>query len=374
VSREAVRSRPGIRWAARIVLVAVSLLLGVGAGELFLRVFAPQPLLEVPPSFQALPGDQHYQLLPDLDIRVHTLDGGYSIRTSPGGNRGRDPDGPPRPGTTRIVFCGDSFCFGNGVEGDETIPFRTEVRLREKEGEGRYEVFNIGQPGYSLPQTAARLEAWLDEWGGADEVVLLLFAGNDFHDGHPDDLATLWVDENGQVRGDAPSREAKPWTRWSLQTRGWLWRHSMLYSLFRRSIAGFREPPADPALLYRVGLPTGDEVLTGVVASSLGRMAAACRSHHARLTVAVLPAHMQADDGWWEGFAARFEGSTPGTYDRWAPQAWVAGVCDSLGVRCFDLAPVVLEEGGDSFLRTDRHLTPAAGDRVAGALVRDLRP
>jgi len=361
--------------AVRILFLGGSLLLSLGAGllagEVFLRLFSPQPLLTLPPAFQPAPDGEYYELRPDLDVRVTTLDGSYTIRTSPSGNRGKDPDGPPRPGRTRIVFCGDSFCFGNGVEEEQSIPHQVELLLDSSPG-GAYEVFNIGQPGYSLPQSAARLEAWLDRWG-ADEAILLLFTGNDFEDGHPDDLASLWVDENGQVRGDAPSQDVKPWTLWSLKARAWLWRHSMLYSLFRRSIANLRNPSPGGRELYRVGYPTGSEVLTGVVRSSLARMEDACRRHGASFTVAVLPSHPQADEGWWDSQAQRFEGAPPGTYDRWAPQSWLESVCDSLGTGYVDLAPVILRFGRKAFLKTDRHLTPEASRAVAEELADDLR-
>ncbi len=359
------------RWGgplAALAGTAVALLLA----EALLRLAFPQPLLGRQPRFVPLDGPQRFQLAPGQDFRAETLDGGYTVRTSPSGNRGRDPERPlprDRKGVVRadstrplrVVFCGDSFCFGMGVEEEESIPARCAVLLR---GEGRtVEVFNLGQPAYGPSQTAARLLEFLQRWG-ADRVVFLFFTGNDFFDDDPGRLASLRVDRRGRIIVSAEPNEGRL-RRWSAPLREWLWRHSMLYSLLRRTASGLR-PAAEARSLFDPAAPGGDARRAAIVRKSLEMMAAMCRRSGAELLVAQLPALVQADDGWWRGLDRGEE------LDRWAPQEWLARTCGELGIAHLDLAPVLSPLGRRAFLPTDRHLTPEASDIVARALAEAL--
>ena len=62
----------------------------------------------------------------------------------------RGPDFPVRPASKpRVIFIGDSFAEGLGVDDDDTLPAQFE-RLAG----GRYEVLNLGVSGTGLPEYA----------------------------------------------------------------------------------------------------------------------------------------------------------------------------------------------------------------------------
>ena len=51
--------------------------------------------------------------------------------------------------TFRIIFLGDSFTFGIGIESNETFPKLLENKLNEVKNGKSYEVMNFGVPGYN---------------------------------------------------------------------------------------------------------------------------------------------------------------------------------------------------------------------------------
>jgi len=338
---------PALMLAMIVVLVMLA--------EFVLRLVAPQPLLGKGPRYEAVDGDEVYQLVPNQDLFFPTLDGGFHIVTSPSGNRGHDPHRMVDVQLKQLVFCGDSFCFGNGVENHQTIPSQVDELLGQE-----VRTYNIGQPGYSLPQTRARLAGWLDRWH-ADRVVLILFVGNDFHDCDPDRLASIRVDREGNlVIGDEPFETG--FDAGIASVKSWLWSSSMLYSLVRRLIADLRKPPYEPELLFDASLPTGDSTLAGIVEAELLDMAGLCGEHGTNFTILLLPALVQVDDDWWAAF------DTSGKLDRWGPQLWLLKLCETAGIKCIDLAPVLTPLQRSAFLPTDRHLTPGASGIVASIL------
>jgi hypothetical protein len=65
--------------------------------------------------------------------------------------------GPPRQGEVSagaVLFFGGSFTFGEGVNDDETLPYRVNELL-----DGKYRTYNFGFPGYGPHQMLALLEA-----------------------------------------------------------------------------------------------------------------------------------------------------------------------------------------------------------------------
>ncbi len=84
---------------------------------------------------------------------------GYELRPSVGdvnqlGFRGADTTLQKPDGVTRIVVLGDSFTFGEGVAAGEAFPARLE-RLLNDGAARRYEVLNLGVPGYNTVQEVA---------------------------------------------------------------------------------------------------------------------------------------------------------------------------------------------------------------------------
>lgn len=133
-----------------VSLAFVVLLLG--AGELALRWFGPQPdegyvhekLPDSPRLYRPKPG------------AVGTA-GGDEFRINSLGMRDKEYAVEKPPGVTRIAILGDSFTFGNGVPEEATFAKVLEASLNASRDGTTYEVMNFGVKGYDTVQELATL-------------------------------------------------------------------------------------------------------------------------------------------------------------------------------------------------------------------------
>jgi hypothetical protein len=88
------------------------------------------------------------------------------------------------PGTFRILVLGDSVTFGHGAPYETSYPFLLEQRLREWRPDVKWEVWNLGVPGYNTAQELA----YLYEVGARyqPDLVIVGFFLNDFTGHEPD--------------------------------------------------------------------------------------------------------------------------------------------------------------------------------------------
>ncbi|MGH7769350.1 MAG: GDSL-type esterase/lipase family protein [Candidatus Binatia bacterium] len=95
------------------------------------------------------------------------------------GFRGPEISAAKKPGIVRVLFLGDSFTFGHGLDENETLPFLVGEAL-ERAQPGRFEVVNGGVYGYS---TGDQLNL-LKKFGLPLEpdIVVVLFMTNDLSD------------------------------------------------------------------------------------------------------------------------------------------------------------------------------------------------
>lgn len=131
----------GRRLGARLLVATASLLVSLTAVELLgraLGLWQPQHTFR----YNAARG---YELTPGVGD-VNSL-----------GLRGPAVDPVHAPGVHRIVALGDSFTYGDGVSAEEAWPAQLEQRLNHASGE-RFEVLNLGVPGYNTAQEYADLE------------------------------------------------------------------------------------------------------------------------------------------------------------------------------------------------------------------------
>lgn len=186
----------------------------------------------------------------------------------------RDPRtfGPKPPGHLRVVALGDSSTYG--VNTPEPWPLLLQQRLDAGPASGRFEVLNLGVPGYTIFQGRRILETRgrrLDP-----DVVVVYFGWNDHI------LALGYTDAEQKVGGSAV-----------VSTRNWL-ADSRVYQALSRLVAAIRgdgtgngRPPAsvgaigtDPLLARkrRVGPEAFEADLREIVASgrSLGAMPILC--------------------------------------------------------------------------------------------------
>ena len=100
-------------------------------------------------------------------VHVHTNDRGY--RTPPFADA-------KAPGVIRIVCLGDSSTFGMQVEEADTYPRLLAARLEEA-APGKFEVINLGVPGYSSRQGLEQLQRQV--LALKPDVVFFAFGTND---------------------------------------------------------------------------------------------------------------------------------------------------------------------------------------------------
>lgn len=82
------------------------------------------------------------------------------------------------PGTFRIVVIGDSVTFGHGALFETTYPYLLEQRLRQWRPDVRWEVWNLGVPGYNTRQELIYLKEIGRQF--APDLVVVGFYPNDY--------------------------------------------------------------------------------------------------------------------------------------------------------------------------------------------------
>ena len=88
------------------------------------------------------------------------------------------------PGTFRILVLGDSVTFGHGATYETSYPYLLEQRLRSWNPQVKWEVWNLGVPGYNTAQELAYLHEVGERY--APDLVVVGFFLNDFTGFEPD--------------------------------------------------------------------------------------------------------------------------------------------------------------------------------------------
>lgn len=119
------------------------------------------------------------------------------------------------PGTFRILVFGDSVTFGHGTLSETTYPFLLEQRLKAWRPDVRWEVWNLGVPGYNTAQELA----YLREVGPIYQPDLVIVGF------YPNDLA------NNEVvsQPSAPRRAATA-------ALAWMQRHLYSFDLYKKAL------------------------------------------------------------------------------------------------------------------------------------------
>ena len=189
---------PGL---ARALVAVSAVALTLGLLEIVLARYLPQrTVTQVLGDHAAMyrPGAVvPFELIPGFRGREREHEGEFdvAVEINGAGFRQADEVGPKRAGGTRMVAIGDSFTFGEGVEGEEAWPRALHAALGRSAARPT-EVINAGVPG-----------RWMDDYYlelknrvlalDPDVVLLGFFVGNDI-DGE-DARAHVWsrVDSHG---------------------------------------------------------------------------------------------------------------------------------------------------------------------------------
>jgi hypothetical protein len=218
--------------ARMLIRIILGTLWALFAGEMFLRVFAPQPLM--PRSVTATdfgirintPNDEYWQKSREVSVRIHINSQG--IRA--------DEDIPltKPPGVQRIVILGDSYGLGYEVNLEDAFTTRMADRLNA--AGRRVQIVNLSVSGFGNAEELLMLQ----HRGFAFDPDLVLLAW------HPTDLGDnvdshLFALKDGQLVRDHPAYLPGVRTRRRLEAipgYRWMERNSQLYTFLREKTAG----------------------------------------------------------------------------------------------------------------------------------------
>ena len=183
----------------KLLAVALGCVLAVGVLEVALRVLGLAPPGGIgsvnETDFERVPGLlTPGQELVDLDKPALP----YHVRINTLGYRGEDFAREKAAGELRLLAVGDSFTYGDFVDGHETLPYLLEAGLRER-CDGAVQVVNAGIGGSTIVTHTEMVKRALSL---EPDAVLLTFSENDVFDLS----APLWysLEENRRAKSRLP--------------------------------------------------------------------------------------------------------------------------------------------------------------------------
>ena len=197
---------PRTRRAALLLLLA-STLCTLFFAEIALRLFDEGDNMRITSSLDIFaPHPQAgFGLIPNLTRLTYWNGKKVHIQTNSAGRRVPYGDYTEINGRAKLIFCGDSYVFGNEENAADTFVFRSAQRL-ERDG------INLGVGGYSTFQSIYRLQEFTaaHSVGPGDRALLCFFVGNDFHD-NISAKERIKVDHLGRLEG--ADRQSNPLIR-----------------------------------------------------------------------------------------------------------------------------------------------------------------
>jgi hypothetical protein len=357
------------RWIANLALLGVSLLVTLAAIEAGVRAlvdFAKQQPLGI---HDVDHGRRGLAFLPSRSRRYETSEFSFEARYNAFGRR--DVEWPPEvvADPQSVLYIGDSFAYGIGVEHGDTIPSRLEARFAEA---GRpVEVMNFGMPGTGAPPGyAILLDDAIAQGFAARSVVVSIFVGNDFY---PSVLSAFAE----QAPAPAPAR-ANGSTSLLAHWKSFQFlklRVSQSARLVGLALATGRwlgvslYDSAGSYIFLREQTPE-QSALFAEILGHVGRMKRRCDETGRRLFVVIFPNRIQVENQ---------DALESGVFDVARPHRDILRYCGEVGVACLDLLPVLRDawerEHEPLYYPIDRHLNRRgyrlAGDAVASFLLAE---
>lgn len=167
----------------RLILVGGSILVGLVFAELFLRVFPRQEDLATIYQMERIPETMlmakydpkvGFRMEPNAKLEYQNPELRFTIATDGQGYRKLTGT---KEGDATVVFVGDSFVWGTGVEASETIAarFAELVHLASP-------VLPLAAPGWSSGQEMLALEDYFDGGHKPSLVIFLFYLDNDLYE------------------------------------------------------------------------------------------------------------------------------------------------------------------------------------------------
>jgi lysophospholipase L1-like esterase len=279
--------------------------------------------------------DYEYSLQPNLSSATAAPRGHpwtYAINSE--GFRGPEFS-PKQPDRFRILFLGDSFTFGWGVDQDKIFPIRLIQQLNESTTNQTFEAINLAVPGYNTEMELALLQERITTLNPD-----LIFLGYVYNDAEPQQAAPMH-----------PARRYQFCNSWLLE-----------------ELRGVANKSVGLTIFHSKKFEGTFDVLTSFEPdswkwprskSALTEMSKLCIEHKLPLFVAVFP-----------GFEAEFADHPYSPIHKMAGE-W----CNELGIKHLDLLPEMRDlDAAQLILAGDGHPNAAGHEILAQKLLESIRP
>lgn len=266
---------------------------------------------------------------------------------------GRDEAGPDT-----VVFAGDSFTFGMGVNEDET--FVSVVC-----GARRVACLNAGFPGSSLPSQLDAVEENFAAWGRPRRIVFVFYAGNDLPEmifferadrGRPQPAVSQTARLAGRVNRVLNATPAL--------------KRSYLLQLIKAAGRVWMAPQGMDLMFYTASGARGDfgREAEAAVDRSLDRLARVSSALGFSPAFVMIPDRLQIyaalrDD------KTRYYHLNPGDLDFDFPQRTFLRALEKRGLTAVDVRACADARADGLYYRSDDHLTPAGHAAVGRCLL-----
>jgi hypothetical protein len=355
-------------WLLNVLLGLGTLVVTLGASEVGVRLFAPQP---VGLSHQ----DRYGLALHYPGITRFLPQYGHAVSFNSAGMRDREHSLEKRAGTFRILLLGDSFMEALQVPADSMLATLMERDLTRETGRP-VEVINGGVSGWG---TGDELR-YLTRYGLAyhpDLVVVAMTLHNDISD----NLRREWYTLQGGVLADRDP-QSKSWFQFKvLELKAFVATRVQLYQLWRRVRHGREIQQVGQALNSHVvelfTVPSPPDIVLGqqLTEHLLGAIRDTSKAVRSQVAVVLLPLRYQLADTTFAGFVKHAE-MPPGRMSMYQPQAMIRRMADSLHIPVIDLLPAFQQwtAAGKAplYLEWDGHWNDAGHRLTADVVVHDL--
>ena len=357
---EQLRRARGPRLRTKLALLTCSIVLGLGLGELGLRLAWGGFYLKDAEPYAAPHATRGWANRPNISVVYGEPE--FSVTTTHSSRGYRSAEVAAAKGERlRVLVLGDSFTYGIGAEGEETFSAQLEQL------DPRLEVINTGVNGYGTGQELLLLR---EEGVALDpDIVVVAFFWNDVANNVERD-AVRFALRDGQLEYPPEIAELPPV---SLAPRRHAYlRYSYLYRFVSDRIKTWRfrwrlirgETEADGARLA----PERREPAWRVERAVLREIRDLTESHGAKLLLMVIPEQIQVQPD------TQAFGLVEDEYD---VQTRIAEIAESEGIALLDpLDPLRADYAASKsplYYLQDRHWRPRAHRLVAELILREMQ-
>jgi lysophospholipase L1-like esterase len=350
-------------WLGNLALAVAATIVALLAAEFALRVTSSRMVFP-----EMYVEDRHtvYRLKPDVNVRtVHAGYFAYTYRVNSQGFRGANTVGPKSAARRRLLFVGDSFTFGVGVDDSATYPAKVEARLRQWCATP-VETVNGGVGGFGTSHELSFLQHY--GWQLEPDIVVLGFLTSDQYDNSLSGLHRLVDGRLEEI--PASERPGRGLIRANehIPAYAWLVQHSTLFNWTRLKIGTLVAQRAEAKEAERTPVSiAGDSEKRDLerwhlTAAILEQIRAQADSHGSRLIVAIIPHRATLTEYYATG--------------RDPDVNQMLEICSQLQLACVDVAEYLSKAHPEapplSFYLNEGHFNPTGYDLVAAAVARPL--